>query len=162
MNLDLSNIEQRQLHVAMCSIEQALFEMTQPMRELVMPNIPARDYDVIRAYVGTIRNAYDQIDQLLYRSDVREPDPVVEAVVPFGERPHWAVQDDCKPRGIIVTDAVAQARMTWVQHTLASDRLAAQLQRGLITRVEFEAAQAALNSKIEGGAHAIVNGQVPG
>ena len=143
MNLNLSNIEQRQLHTAMCNVATALSDLSPVMRELVLPVLSARSYDIVVSYIGTIRNAVDQIDQLLYREDVREPDA-------------------CDPHGIVVTDEVATARLTWWQHNGKTNRLEEQLSHGLITRDEFIAAMAALNASIEGGAAAVTPAGTPG
>lgn len=169
MNLDLSNIEQQQLHRAMCDIATALSDLSPVMRRLVLPALSARNYDIVVSYIGTIRNAWDQIDDLLYNESVREPDPImtpaeaaaliepIECPICDPESP-----DACNPHGIVITDEVATKRLTWWQHNGQAERLTEQLQRGVITRVEYEAAMAALNARIEGGAPATSEPGVPG
>lgn len=101
MNNDLSHVEQRQLHDAMTEVGQALSILTGVMRDLVMPRLSARDYDIVRAYVGTIRSAHATIDELLYNEAVREPDlnPSVAAYKASIEEAMARI-DECPPDGI--------------------------------------------------------------
>jgi len=64
----------------------------------------------------------------------------------------------------VEADQASPTGIPWYQYNKAADRLAAQLQRGVITRDEYEAATAALNAQagMLGGAPAISDGQVPG
>lgn len=122
--------------------------------------IPAREFDDLRCYLGGITEAQRTIQELLH-GGVVDPSrhPANGRIREMG--------DEANPHGIVISDEVAQARTmdgrpTWYQHNIAADRLAAQLQRGVITRGEFEAAMAVLNSGIEGGAAAITEPGVPG
>jgi hypothetical protein len=122
--------------------------------------IPAREFDDLRCYLGGIEEGRRTVSDLLHGGVV---DPSRH---PANGRIR-EMSDDANPHGITITDEVAQARTidgrpTWYQHNIAADRLVAQLQRGLITRPEYDAAMAALNGQIEGGAAAITEPGVPG
>lgn len=66
MNQNLSNAEQRQLHQAMTDIESSLVGFRRLFDDQVVNLIPAREYDELRAYLGSIGDAHYRLDQLLY------------------------------------------------------------------------------------------------
>jgi len=79
------------------------------------------------------------------------------SVVGYSYRQQQAEAVDCAPHGI--------ARPAWLAHNMAAERRAAQLARGVITRDEFEAAMAALNTEYshrQGGALALTPEGTPG
>jgi len=143
----LDDEETEAVNDRLTNIACALDDLSAELREVYVHKLSAVEFDELRAYLGTIREAQRTICEVLYGDD--RP-PADTSRHPSNGREMTG--DDANPHGITITDEVVQARTvdgrpTWYQHNIAADRLATQLGRGLITRGEYEAAMAVLNAQ---------------
>jgi hypothetical protein len=125
MNLDLSNTEQRQVHQAMTDIEQGLDGLLESI-DAVINLVSASQFDELRAYRGTIRDAHYRLTELFYNAKDREPDapigrPIDRAIALIAEAADSQASVDSHPAGFEPYDGKHPCRFDGCTHTVLFD-----------------------------------------
>lgn len=115
--------------------------------------LPLDRFNELRALFGRIRDDHQVVCEILYGTPESRLDEIVASKLRHPAAGEHVEADQASPTGI-----------PWYQYNKAVDRLTQQLQRGVITRDEYEAAAAALHIQagFSPGAPAITEPGVPG
>ena len=142
INYPLSDEELTAVNDRLTDIACALDDLSGEMREVYVHKLSATEFDELRAYLGTIREAQHTLCSIFYNDD-RAP-AIVESKQRHPSSGRVVIVDDDEH---VEADQADPHGIPWYQYNRAAERLAAQLQRGVITRDEYDAATAALNAQ---------------